>query len=33
VDLAFSGTDGLWAAKETAYDASVLDVMLPGLNG
>jgi DNA-binding response OmpR family regulator len=33
VDLAFSGTDGLWLAREHAYDALVLDVMLPGLNG
>jgi two-component system OmpR family response regulator len=33
VDLAGSGTDGLWAATETAYDAVVLDIMLPGLSG
>ncbi|GAA1568222.1 response regulator transcription factor [Dactylosporangium maewongense] len=33
VDLALSGTDGLWAAKGTAYDAVVLDIMLPGLSG
>jgi two-component system OmpR family response regulator len=33
VDLAFSGTEGLWAARETRYDVVVLDIMLPGLNG
>jgi two-component system, OmpR family, response regulator len=33
VDVAFNGTDGLWQAQETAYDAMVLDVMLPGLDG
>ncbi|MEU0556689.1 response regulator transcription factor [Dactylosporangium sp. NPDC006015] len=33
VDLALSGTDGLWAAKGTVYDAVVLDIMLPGLSG
>ncbi|WP_460404085.1 response regulator transcription factor [Actinophytocola sediminis] len=33
VDLAFTGTDGLWLAREHDYDALVLDVMLPGLNG
>jgi two-component system OmpR family response regulator len=35
-DLMATGVDGLWAATETphgAYDAMVLDVMLPGLNG
>ena len=33
VDVAFNGTDGLWQAQENTYDAMVLDVMLPGLNG
>jgi two-component system OmpR family response regulator len=33
VDLQHSGTDGLWAATENAYDVIVLDIMLPGLNG
>lgn len=33
VDLAFNGTDGLWMASETAYDAIVCDLMLPGVNG
>ncbi|WP_285427319.1 hypothetical protein [Streptomyces sp. ISL-1] len=29
VDGALDGTDGLWRARETAYDAIVLDIMLP----
>ncbi len=33
VDLAHDGTDGLWLARENAYDAMVLDLMLPGING
>lgn len=33
VDLAYDGTDGLWMAREHPYDAIVLDLMLPGLNG
>lgn len=33
VDLASDGTDGLWMAREHSYDAIVLDLMLPGLNG
>ncbi|MGH3367025.1 MAG: response regulator transcription factor [Nocardioidaceae bacterium] len=33
VDLAVDGTDGLWQATECPYDAIVLDVMLPGMNG
>ncbi|WP_248959908.1 response regulator transcription factor [Sphaerisporangium perillae] len=33
VDLAHDGTEGLWMATENAYDAIVLDVMLPRLNG
>jgi DNA-binding response OmpR family regulator len=33
VDLAQNGTDGLWLARENEYDAIVLDLMLPGING
>lgn len=33
VDVAFDGNDGLWMAREHPYDAIVLDIMLPGLNG
>jgi len=33
VDVAGNGTDGLWLATETDYDAIVLDIMLPGVNG
>ena len=33
VDVAFDGTDGRWLATENAYDAMVLDIMLPGVNG
>ncbi len=33
VDLARNGTDGLFLALEHGYDAIVLDVMLPGLDG
>jgi DNA-binding response OmpR family regulator len=32
-DVALNGTDGLWMAREQPYDAVVLDIMLPGLNG
>jgi two-component system OmpR family response regulator len=32
-DVATSGEDALWMAASTAYDAIVLDVMLPGLDG
>ncbi len=32
-DVALTGTDGLWMAREQPYDAIVLDIMLPGLNG
>jgi DNA-binding response OmpR family regulator len=32
-DVALDGTDGLWMARENAYDAIVLDVMLPGIDG
>jgi DNA-binding response OmpR family regulator len=33
VDIALTGTDGEWFATENAYDALVVDVMLPGLAG
>ncbi len=33
VDVAHDGVDGLWLAREHCYDAVVLDLMLPGLNG
>lgn len=33
VDVALDGTDGLWRARELPYDAIVLDIMLPGVNG
>jgi DNA-binding response OmpR family regulator len=33
VDVALDGDDGLWRARETRYDAMVLDIMLPGRNG
>jgi two-component system, OmpR family, response regulator len=33
VDVALDGNDGLWMATEHAYDAIVLDIMLPGING
>jgi two-component system, OmpR family, response regulator len=33
VDVAADGTDGLWRAREHPYDAIVLDLMLPGVNG
>ena len=32
-DVALDGTDGLWMARERAYDAIVLDILLPGING
>jgi two-component system, OmpR family, response regulator len=32
-DLASSGEDALWMARSRDYDAIVLDVMLPGLDG
>jgi DNA-binding response OmpR family regulator len=32
-DVALNGTDGLWMAREHRYDAIVLDIMLPGMNG
>jgi two-component system, OmpR family, response regulator len=33
VDLAYDGTEGLWLAQERSYDAIILDIMLPGVNG
>jgi two-component system OmpR family response regulator len=33
VDTAYDGQEGLWYAREHAYDAILLDIMLPGLNG
>jgi two-component system OmpR family response regulator len=33
VDVAHDGTDGLWLATEGDYDAIVLDVMLPEIDG
>lgn len=33
VDVAATGEDGLWLASENSYDAIVLDVMLPKLDG
>lgn len=32
-DVALNGSDALWMARENPYDAIVLDVMLPGMNG
>jgi DNA-binding response OmpR family regulator len=32
-DVALDGTEGLWMARENPYDAIVLDIMLPGING
>ncbi|MFC9689117.1 response regulator transcription factor [Kribbella sp. NPDC056951] len=33
VDLALTGTDGLWLAREHSYDVLVLDLMLPEIDG
>ncbi len=33
VDVAHSGTDGLWLARENPYDVIVLDIMMPGMSG
>jgi two-component system OmpR family response regulator len=33
VDVSSSGEDGLWRAASTRYDAIVLDVMMPGIDG
>ena len=32
-DVARTGEDALWMARSVAYDAIVLDLMLPGVNG
>jgi two-component system, OmpR family, response regulator len=32
-DVAIKGEDALWMAASTSYDAIVLDVMLPGIDG
>jgi two-component system, OmpR family, response regulator len=33
VDVALDGPNGVWLATENDYDAILLDIMLPGLNG
>ena len=33
VDVAGDGNEALWAARESEYDAIVLDVLIPGPNG
>jgi two-component system OmpR family response regulator len=33
VDTAYDGQEGLWYAREHSYDAILLDIMLPLLNG
>jgi len=33
VDVALDGNDGLWQARECAYDAIVCDILLPGISG
>jgi DNA-binding response OmpR family regulator len=33
VDIAGDGEDGLWLAREQPYDAIVLDILLPKMNG
>jgi DNA-binding response OmpR family regulator len=33
VDVATTGPDGLWRAREGSYSAIVIDILLPGLNG
>jgi DNA-binding response OmpR family regulator len=33
VDIAVDGREGLWRAGEQTYDAMVLDIMLPAMNG
>jgi DNA-binding response OmpR family regulator len=33
VEVALDGIDGLWMATEGAYDALIVDLMLPGRNG
>src|SRR5262245_25134198 len=33
VDVAAKGEDALWKAESTEYDAIILDLMLPGIDG
>ena len=33
VEVVHDGCEGLWRARERPYDAIILDVLLPGLNG
>ncbi|CAN5206692.1 response regulator transcription factor [soil metagenome] len=33
VDVAATGTDGLWLARENEYSVILLDIMLPGISG
>jgi two-component system, OmpR family, response regulator len=33
VDVAHTGTDGLWMARENDYDVLVLDIMMSGMSG
>ncbi|MFD1713960.1 response regulator transcription factor [Amnibacterium flavum] len=33
VDVAATGTDGLWMAREQDYSVILLDIMLPGISG
>lgn len=33
VEISHDGEDGLWRAREGQFDAIVLDIMLPGMNG
>jgi DNA-binding response OmpR family regulator len=33
VELSHDGLDGLWRARERAYQVIVLDILLPGMNG
>jgi len=33
VDVAHDGVDGLWRADEGRFDAVILDILLPGMNG
>jgi two-component system, OmpR family, response regulator len=33
VDVVHDGVDGLWMIRENSYDAVILDLLLPGMNG
>ena len=33
VEMAHDGEEGLWRARQGQFDAIVLDIMLPGMNG